>query len=135
MLRHVLLALPLLLPCTFVRAADELESEQKNLTFVGFQQLKDASRVYVKTTEPVKYTIDKSRPDVVVLVLDNTKVPVLNNTRPLDTQYFDSPVSLVEIKTVEGPSPSVRIEIHTRSRGAPYKPTQKDTLLALDFTK
>ena len=113
--------------------AQDLDTEVKDMTWVGFRYDKGASRVFVKTTEPVKFAVDKSRADVVVLTLDNTRVPWVNNTRPLETQYFVSPITRVDIKPIEGPSPSVRIEIHVR-RKADLKESQKDTLLALDFS-
>jgi colicin import membrane protein len=114
--------------------ADDLEAEVKDMTWIGYQQLQDAARVFVKTTEPVKYTVDTSHAGLIVLILDNTRVPLFNNTRLLDTQYFDGPIVSVEAKAIEGPSQSVRVEIRTRAKVAP-KPFQKDTLLALDFTK
>lgn len=120
---------------TVGQAQENLDAEVKNMTWVGFQLLADASRVFVRTTDPVKYTVDASRPHVVIITLDNTRIPVLNNTRALDTQYFESPVTRVEIKPIEAPSPSVRIEIHTRPIRAKYKDVQKDTELSLDFAK
>lgn len=114
--------------------AQTLDNEIKDMNWVGFQQFQEASRVFVRTTEPVKYRVDSTKPNMVVLILENTRVPLRNNTRFLDTRYFDSPVSYVQAKAIEGTSPSVRIEIHLRER-VPFKEVQNDTFLALDFER
>ena len=115
-------------------AAPVMENELKDLNWIGFQQFQEVSRVFVRTTEPVKYRVDTSRPNIVELVLENTRVPLTNNTRFLDTRFFDSPVSYIQPKVIEGPSPSVRIAIRLR-RNAPHKATQTDNVLALDFER
>jgi hypothetical protein len=112
--------------------AGELDAEVKDLTYVGFDHHADHSRVFVTTTEPVRYSLDTSRPDRIILTLDNTRVPILNNTRALPTEHFASPVRRIEIKTIEGPSPSVRIEILTRQRSA-VRPLQQDRVLSLNL--
>ncbi len=114
--------------------AEELEQEVKNLTWVGFQQFQEVSRVFVRTTEPVRYRVDTSLPNRVVLLLENTRVPVFNNTRHLDTRFFDSPVLFIQPEAIEAPSPSVRIEILLRKK-VPFKEVQNDNLLALDFER
>jgi len=114
-------------------AKEDLDSEVKDMVYVGFQQLPDVARVFVRTSDPIKYTIDNSKPGVIVLVLDNAKVPVFNNTRPLISEYFHGPVTLIEAKPQNDVSPSVRVEIHTRSPYATYKHSQKDTQVNVDF--
>ncbi len=114
--------------------AQTLDNEIKNMNWIGFQQFQEASRVFVRTTEPVRYRVDTTKPNMVVLILENTRVPLRNNTRFLDTRYFDSPVSFIQAKVIEGPSPSVRIEIHLRER-RPFREVQNDTFLALDFER
>jgi len=115
-------------------ARAQLEGEVKDLNQIGFQQFKQTSRIFVRTTEPVKYTIDSSRPNLVVLTLENTRVPIINNTRFLDTHFFDSPIVFIQPKVIEGPSPSVRIEIRLRQK-VPFAQKQNDTVLALDFQR
>jgi colicin import membrane protein len=117
-----------------VARAQNMEAELKNLDWVGFQQFQEASRVFVRTTEPVKYKINTSRPNIVELLLENTRVPVFNNTRPLDTHFFEGPVLSVRAKPIEGPSQSVIIEIRMR-RKVPFKQVQRDNVLALDFER
>ncbi len=115
-------------------SAQELDNEVKDMSWLGFQQFKDASRVFVRTTEKVKYRVDASRENLVVLILENTAVPLKNNRRFLDTRFFDSPVTYVQPKVIEGPSQSVRIEITLRRR-VPFKEVQNDNFLALDFDR
>ena len=114
--------------------AQELDQEVRELNWIGFQQFKEVSRVFVRTTEPVKYKVDNSKGDVIVILLENTTVPLKNNRRQLDTRFFDSPVSYVRAKVIEGPSPSVRVEIRVR-RKVPFKEVQSDNVLALDFQR
>lgn len=114
--------------------AQDLSAEVKNMSWIGFQQFKESSRVFVRTTEKVNYRVDNSRRDMVILILENTRVELKNNTRFLDTRYFDSPVSFIQPKVIEGTSPSVRIEIRLRER-VPFKEVQNDNFLALDFDR
>src|SRR5688572_9932721 len=87
-------------------AAQELEGEMRDLTGIGFQQLADGSRFFVRTNEPVTYRVESLQSDVITLVLDNTRIPLKNNARHLDTRYFASPVTYIQPKVIEGPSPS-----------------------------
>ena len=115
-------------------AAQDLSGELKDVNRVGFQQFEDVSRVFVRTTEPVSYKVDTSRPDAVVLVLENARIPLQNDRRSLDTRYFDSPVGYIRSKIIEGPSQSVQIWITLRDR-VPFKEIQDDNFLALDFRR
>jgi hypothetical protein len=112
--------------------ADAVDGEVREVSWVGFKHSSATSRVFVTTTEPVHYTVDTSVANLVVLTLDNTRVPILNTTRGLPTQFFKGPVTHVAVKNIEGASPSVRIEVQTRRR-VHVQPHKKDTLLALDF--
>lgn len=133
MLASCVLAASVLFAATPARAQD-LGAELKDMTFIGFQQFKEASRVFVKTTEPVKYRVDTSRDDLIILVLENASISNPNNARFLDTRFFASPVSFVQPRVIEGPSPSVQIEIRMREK-VPFKTVQSDNVLALDFVR
>lgn len=104
-----------------------------DMTYIGFQTLPDMARVFVRTSDPVKYTVDNSTPGLIVLVLENAQVPVFNNTRPLPAEYFNGPVLNIEAKPVEAPATGVRVEIRTRSKYATYKHSQKDRQVNVDF--
>jgi hypothetical protein len=122
------------LAVTLPAHAQELDNELKDLSWIGFQQFKEVSRVFVRTTEPVKYRVDGSRENMVVLILENTTISLKNNRRFLDTRFFDSAVTYVQPKIIEGPSPSVRIEITLRRR-VPFKEVPTDNVLALEFER
>lgn len=132
-LTAMLLWMGLVLPRATM-AQEDLENEIKDMDRIGFQQFDDVSRVFVRTTEPAKYKVQTPHPKQVVLFLENTRVPVKNNTRALDTRYFDSPVYRIEPTVIEDPSPSVRIVITLRKR-ASFKTLQQDNVLALDFAR
>ena len=62
------------------------------VTWSGFQMLEGGgSRFFVQTTRPVKIETKKGRGRF-VLVLKNTRVHLKNNMRPLETEFFDTPV-------------------------------------------
>jgi hypothetical protein len=114
--------------------AQTLGDEIQDMDWIGFQQFDEVSRVFVRTTEKVKFHVDTSKPNLVVLILHNTRVPLKNNRRRLDTRFFDSPVSDIRPKVIEGPSPSVRIEIRLRTQ-VPFEQIQEDNFLALAFQR
>lgn len=115
-------------------AAQDLSDERRLLTFVGFQQYKEASRVFVRTNEQVKYRIDDSRLESITLVLENTGAAAVNHLNFLDTRFYDSPVRFIQPRLIEGTSPSVQIEIRLSDR-VPYETLQNDNFLALDFKR
>jgi len=130
----LLLYLSLSLQTPAPAQAQDLTGEVKDMTWIGFKQFKEVSRVFIRTTEPVNYRIDTSRADMVVLLLENTQIPLLNNRRPLHTHFFDSPIRLIQAKIIEGTSPSVRVEIHVREK-VPIRDKQDDNVLSLDFQR
>ena len=68
------------------------------VTWSGFQMLEGGgSRFFIQTTRPVKIETKKSRGRF-VLVLKNTRVHLKNNTRPLETEFFDTPVSRATVQ-------------------------------------
>jgi colicin import membrane protein len=124
-----------MLPVSAARAQNQgLEGELRDLTWVGFQQFQEATRVFVRTSDPVQYKVDTTQDNVVVIILENTRIPIFNNTRLLDTRFFDSPILNIKPKIIEGPSPSVRIEIRMRHK-VPFKESQHENVLALDFER
>ncbi|MEO0811449.1 MAG: hypothetical protein AAFY60_01205 [Myxococcota bacterium] len=130
---------PLLVCSLFVlglgtATAQDLDSEVKALTFVGFQQYSEASRVFVRTNEKVKFRVDDGKRDTIVLILENTEVTAVNHLNHLDTRFFDSPVDYVQPRLIEGTSPSVQIEI-ALSESVPYETIQNDNFLAIDFKR
>jgi colicin import membrane protein len=100
------------------------------MKYIGFRQMADVSRVFVRLDGKAKYK-QKKEGDTVIVELLNTSVPVKNNTRPLDTSYFNSPVGNVQAV----PSgDSTRIEIKLKEQ-VPFQVKRIGTTLAIDFTR
>ncbi|RKH19497.1 AMIN domain-containing protein [Corallococcus sp. CA047B] len=109
----------------------QTSSRRKTMTLVGFQQQPDSSRVFVRTNEPVRYTVSESG-NQVVLELENTRVVESNNTLPLDTHFFPSAVSRVE--AFAGAGHTVRVVIQLK-QGVRYQTRQDGGLITLDFPR
>ena len=114
--------------------AGNLPAEKQSLDWIGFQQFEEVSRVFVRTTDKVKYKIDSSRPKTIILILENTYIGLKNNGRELPTQFFKSPIRKISTRSVEGPSPVTYVQIHLR-RPASFQRVQKDNVVALDFAR
>ena len=68
------------------------------MTWPGFQQRPDgASRFFLQTTGPVQVE-QKNEDGRFVLLLKNTRLHLRNNRRPLETRYFNTPVSSARIE-------------------------------------
>ena len=115
-------------------AAQDLQDEPRELDFVGFQQFKEVSRVFVRTNDTARYHVNAGRDGVVTLTLENTGCTVANHLRHLDTHFFDGPVVLIQPKLIEGPSNSIEIDIYLR-RGVTVRQSQKDNVINLDFPR
>ncbi|WP_338867232.1 AMIN domain-containing protein [Myxococcus stipitatus] len=108
----------------------EVSSRRKTMTLVGFQQQPSASRVFVQTNEPARYTVSEQG-NAVVLELENSRIDLSNNTRPLDTSYFNSPVTKVE---ADADGRNVRVTIQLRQT-APVQARQDGNVISLDFQR
>jgi hypothetical protein len=101
------------------------------MTFIGFERRTSASRVYVRTNEPVRYSVQQSGDKLVILELENTRIGLRNNRRPLDTSFFDSAVAMVE------PNPAasrrVRVQIKLKAPVA-YQAKQEGNVVSVEFS-
>ncbi|HEY8209208.1 MAG TPA: AMIN domain-containing protein [Myxococcaceae bacterium] len=107
-----------------------VSNRRKNLTFVGFKQDPNAQRVYIRTNEPVRYSLSRGGDKQVVLELENTAIALHNNERFLDTSYFNGAVALVHPRT--GPTRTVRVEIKLKEN-VPYEAKQEGNEVYVDF--
>ncbi|ABC81033.1 AMIN domain-containing protein [Anaeromyxobacter dehalogenans] len=98
---------------------------------LGFRQLPGASRVYVRTTVPPRFTIQDVGPDVIRVELENTRADRRNDLRFLDTSFFKSAVALV---TPSRHGTSYVLEIKLRER-VPYQQRIEGDALAIDFER
>jgi hypothetical protein len=112
----------------------EISGAHKHMTWVGFQQTKQSSRVFVKTNVPVEYRVSEEGQNIIVLELENTSIPKRNNRRFLDTRFFDSAVSMIVPREVGGVSRSVRIEIQLKNR-VPYRAGREDNMVFVSFER
>jgi len=112
----------------------EIDYALRRMTWVGFQQTADASRVFVKTNAPVKFHLTEEGDRLVVLELENTTIPLRNNRRFLDTHFFDSAVSMITPRQQQGVNSTVRIEIELSKR-VPYQATQEDNIVYVSFQR
>ncbi len=79
-------------------AAVARRSTARLLTWPGFQQRPDgASRVFIQTTQAVT-TETRSEQGKFTILLHATKVFLRNNRRPLETRYFDTPVTRISVE-------------------------------------
>jgi colicin import membrane protein len=112
----------------------EVSGVLKDMTWVGFQQTMESSRVFIKTTEPVRFHVTEEGTTLVVLELENTRIPMRNNQRFLDTHFFDTAVTMITPREIEGASRNVRIEIQLRDK-VPYTSGQDENMVFLDFQR
>ncbi|MFY3745196.1 hypothetical protein ACOQFB_14880 [Anaeromyxobacter sp. Red801] len=98
---------------------------------VGFKQLPGASRVYIRTTVPPRFTIQDVGPDVIRVELENTRADRRNDLRFLDTSFFKSAVALV---TPSRHGTSYVLDIKLRER-VPYQQRIEGDALAIDFER
>lgn len=110
----------------------ELSNAPRALNLVGFQCLQDVSRVIVRTNEKAKYSVRKVGDKRVVVEIQNTRVMLSNNERFLDTQFFNSPVKLIQPEGMEGGTPTVRVDIELR-RPATFTERQVGNELWIEF--
>ena len=112
----------------------EIGGAIRDMTWVGFQQTMEASRVFIKTNEPVKFRVTEEGDNLIVLELENTRIPLRNNQRFLDTHFFNSAVTMITPQEIEGVSQNVRIEIQVRNR-VPYTTGQEANMVYINFER
>jgi colicin import membrane protein len=114
-----------------IPSAATVSGKHKILEIVGFQQQEEASRVYVRTSEPVSYKVSEGRNEI-VLMLENTQIGKGNNTRALDTSFFDTAVARVD-PTV-GPDRTVRVSIKLKEQVS-VQTRQEGNTISLEFPR
>jgi hypothetical protein len=92
------------------------------VTWPGFQMLPDGgSRVFVQTTLEVKPELKRSAAGW-LLMLPGCSLPQGNARLPLDTQYFNTPLTSVRAKTMDA---GVGIILDVRDKAEPRVRTEK----------
>ena len=108
-----------------------VSERRKTLEIVGFQQQGGGARVYVRTNEPVSYKVSEGRNEI-VLMLENTQIGKGNNTRALDTSFFDTAVARVD--PAVGPDRSVRVSIKLKE-AVSVQTRQEGNTISLEFPR
>jgi hypothetical protein len=86
--------------------------------------------VFVRTNEPVNYQVQDDGTGVRITI-ENTRIRRKNDTRPLDAQYFDTPVW-----TVKATQEKRNVVVHVKLKNqAPYTAVQQGTEVQLNFTR
>ena len=99
------------------------------LTWIGFQHSSKSARVFLQTSQEAQYSVQPGEEKQVVILLHGARLAWNNNTRPLNTLNFGSPVKRVYAKRVrEG----VKVVILLREPAA-YQVFAQGGYLFLDF--
>ena len=96
---------------------------------VGFQQMPGGSRVFVRTAYEPHFTIMEAGENVIRVELANTRVRRRNDTRFMDTSFFQSAVAMV---TPMRAGSAYVVEIKLRER-VPYQQKVEGDVLSIDF--
>ncbi|WP_225413040.1 AMIN domain-containing protein [Stigmatella hybrida] len=112
-------------------ATPGISARRKTLEIVGFQQRASSSRVYIRTNERVQYKVSQSDREI-ILELENTQIGKGNNTRALDTSFFDTAVARVD--PVAGPDRSVRVSIRLKEPVS-VQTRQEGNTISLEFPR
>ncbi len=102
-------------------------SRTKRLAWVGFRATD--SQVFIRTNEPVYYSVSDGADGSVQVVIQNTRIRRRNDSRPLDTHFFSTPVSWIRARQQRR---DVVVEIRLKNR-APYKAVQHGAEVDVSF--
>jgi type IV pilus assembly protein PilQ len=115
-------------PKTITPATKMTVSQGHHITGIGFRPVR-GGEVIVRSDHPLEYGISGDD-RAVLLHLPSAAIPLLNNRRPLDTQFFDGPVRRVVPLSVAGGT-DVRIELREH---AEYQLAQAGSVLTVTFS-
>ena len=110
-----------------------VSARRKTITFLGFRQEAGASRIFIRTNEPVRYSVSPAGKNALVLELDNTAFGAANTRRALDTSFFDTAVARV-VPAAGAKGKAARIEITLKS-DVPYQARQEGNEVVLEFPR
>lgn len=123
----VVLGLVLALAGT-AKAQDSATADQV-VQFIGFQQLDDASRVYVRTDATPNYRLERPDDKTIELVFNAADVAAERLLLPIDTRYFESPVLDITPVKIEGASQNtIRVTIRLRAATQYFTSIQDSTV-------
>ncbi len=86
----------------------------------------------MRTNEPVAYTVRNAGEKTLVVELENTRIGNPNNSRFLDTSYFDTNVAMVDPSVAENRTVQIQIKL---KENVPYEAKQEGNELVLEFPR
>jgi hypothetical protein len=98
---------------------------------VGFRQLPDVSRIFVRTSATPQYSVQEVDDRTVRIELENSRALRKNDLRFLDTSFFSSAVELIT-PSRQGTSYVLTVKLRQR---VPYQQKVEGDLLAIDFQR
>jgi len=72
------------------------------LVWTGFQPGAGEGRVFLQTTEPVPYELRQVSRRRTIVTLRDCRIHLKNNTRELDTRFFETPVASIQARQKRG---------------------------------
>ncbi|MGF1510446.1 MAG: hypothetical protein ACFB9M_13185 [Myxococcota bacterium] len=109
--------------------AEPPETTVRLMTDIGFRLRAPVSRVFVRLDGTARYRT-RREDGIMILTLVNTRVNEKNNELPLDTSYFESPVSMVQAVS-RGRDTDVVVRLR---KAVPWSVKRIGTTIAVDFT-
>lgn len=114
-----------------IDGGEDFEPGPREMRMIGFQQKPDKAAVYVRCDAKAKFRVERVSDTGVVLKLFDTKVPLENNKRPLDTSFFESSVVGVQATEVGA---DTHVEVKLRGP-VPFEVKRIGSYLYLYFSK
>ncbi len=98
---------------------------------VGFKQLPDASRVFVRTSAPTQLTIQEVDERTIRIEIPNSRATRHNDLRFMDTSFFSSAIQMIT-PSPQGTSYVLTVKLRQR---VPYQQRKEGDMLAVDFQR
>ena len=115
--------------------AQQAANADQVINFIGFQQLEDASRIYIRTDVTPSYRVERPDEQTIEVVFNAAEVAVKRLLLPIDTRFFETPVLDITPIRIEGASQNtIRVTIRLRS-ATEYFTAIKDSTLFLTFKR
>lgn len=93
---------------------DDFEASGAKMTFVGFRDTAQESRVFARLSEEAEFNVKKEGSSVVVMEIQGASIPLRNNKNHLDATFFESPVKVITPSEVDGDPSYIRITIEMK---------------------
>jgi hypothetical protein len=106
----------------------------RKMSYIGFKNTAQSSKIYARLNAEAKFTVRKEGSNLVVLEIQNSKIPLRNNKNHLDTTFFDSPVKMITPSEIDDATPSIRITIEMKE-ATPFEAKLEGREIVVTFKK